>query len=124
MNKKGFSLIEVVVTLAVISLITTIGIRSISSSMSLGKKEAYQLMKNNIISSGYTYIEECTQGLISCDFSFENQNTFKASILKEKGYFKDLKSPIDGIDLGQCLSLTAKKENGVTVIDIIDDCYR
>ena len=124
MNNKGFTMIEVLAVFALISLFTVVAFSSMTSSMSLGKKEAYQLMKNNIVSSGYTYINECVQGMISCDFSFEKKNTFPAKTLLDSGYFKNLDSPIDGKDLGECLILSAKKENGVTIVDIIDNCYR
>lgn len=124
MNNKGFTLIEVLAVLVLVSVVTIVVIRNISSSMSLGRNEAYRLMKNNVISAGYHYIDECTQGTIQCDFSFEKNNTFKARVLEESGYFENLKSPIDGAYLGDCLSLSAKKDNGVTVVDIIDQCYR
>lgn len=124
MNNKGFTLIEVLAVLVLVSVVTIVVIQNISSSMSLGRNEAYRLMKNNVISAGYHYIDECTQGTIHCDFSFEKNNTFKARVLEESGYFENLKSPIDGAYLGDCLSLSAKKDNGVTVVDIIDQCYR
>ncbi len=124
MNNKGFTIIEVLTVLVLISFCTIVAFSSMTSSMSLGKKEAYQLMKNNIVSSGYTYINECVQGMISCDFSFEEKNTFSANTLLESGYFKNLNSPIDGKDLGECLILKATKENGVTIVDILDNCYR
>ena len=124
MNNKGFTLIEVLAVLVLVSVVTIVVIQNISSSMSLGRNEAYRLMKNNIISAGYHYIDECTQGTIQCNFSFEKNNTFKARVLEESGYFDNLKSPIDGAYLGDCLSLSAKKDNGVTVVDIIDQCYR
>ena len=124
MNNKGFTLIEVLAVLVLVSVVTIVVIQNISSSMSLGRNEAYRLMKNNIISAGYHYIDECTLGTIHCDFSFEKNNTFKARVLEESGYFGNLKSPIDGAYLGDCLSLSAKKDNGVTVVDIIDQCYR
>ena len=123
MNNKGFTLIEVLAVLVLVSIVTIIVTRNISSSMSLGRNEAYRLMKNNVISAGYHYIDECTQGTIQCNFSFEKNNTFKARVLEESGYFDNLKSPIDGAYLGDCLSLKAEKENGVTVVDIIDECY-
>lgn len=123
MNNKGFTLIEVLGVLVVASILLTITFRSIHSTLSVSKEEAYKLMKNNIISAGYEYIQECNQKLISCDFSFENNNQFVAEVLKESGYFKNLNSPIDGKDLGSCLLLEATNSNGVTVVNLIDDCY-
>ena len=96
---------------------------NINSSMSINKEEAYKIMKKNIVSVGYDYVNECTQGLITCDFSFSNHNYFYANDLKTTGYLNDLKSPIDGRELGECLQLVAKKDNGVVIIDLNDTCY-
>lgn len=81
-------------------------------------------MKNNIAEAAQTYIKECEAETLLCDFSFETKNQFKATILQETGYFKDLSSPIDGKNVGECLILKANKSNGVIVIDVIDECYR
>lgn len=123
LNNKGFTLIEILGVLVIISTITTIAIISITDTLSIGKEESYKIMKNNIISSSYDYIKECDQNSITCDFSFENNNQFYAEKLRETGYFENLKSPIDGKDLGKCLKLEAKKENGVTIVNLIDECY-
>ena len=123
MNNKGFTLTELLATIAIIGFISYIIIHNVSSSWSISKEEAYKLMKNNIASVSYTYIEECEAKTISCDFSFEDNNQFKANILKEKGYFKNLNSPIDGKNIGACLTLKATKSNGVIVVDVIDKCY-
>ena len=48
MNNKGFTLIEVLAVLTLVSLTMVIVVSNFSSSMSLGKKEAYLLMKNNL----------------------------------------------------------------------------
>ena len=123
MNNKGFTLIEVLAGLIVLSIITTVVLTNIHSTLSANQEEAYKLMKNNIISVSYDYIEECNAGLLECDFSFENNNQFYADVLKNSGYFTDLTSPIDGKDLGTCLELEAVKSNGMTVINLIDHCY-
>lgn len=123
MNNKGFTLIELLAALVIIAIISYTVIHNVYSSWSISKEEAYKLMKNNIVSAAYTYIEECEAKTISCDFSFTDNNQFKAIILKEKGYFNDLNSPIDGKNVGECLILEANKSNGVIVIDAIDNCY-
>jgi len=123
MNNKGFTLIEVLSVLVLISTVTIIVLTSINSTMSISKEESYKVMKNNIISAGYNYINECNSKQIECDFSFENNNRFSAKQLQNSGYFKDLNSPIDGKDLSNCLTLEATKLNGVIVVDLIDNCY-
>lgn len=123
MNNKGFTLIEVLSTLVIITIITTGVVKTIGTTLSANKEETYKLMKNNIISVSYDYINECNLGTIECDFSFVTKNTFNAKVLQNAGFFNDLKSPIDGKDLSLCLILEATKSNGVTVINLIDNCY-
>lgn len=122
MNNKGFTMIEVLAVLVIVSIVIIAVVPSISSSLSLGKNEALELMKNNVVSSSYSYISECETGTILCDFSFDGNNTFKASVLVDKGYFSNLNSPVDGKALGECLVLKASRDNGVVIVDLIDNC--
>lgn len=119
MNNKGFTLIEVLVTLVVISLILGITINYFSSTMAINKEEAYEVMKNNIISASQDYINECNSEIIDCD----NTDSFYANILKDYGYFDSLNSPIDGKDIGYCLLIKTSKEFGVVNVFVEDFCY-
>ena len=103
-----------------LQLITT---NLISNTLAASENTTYKLLKNNLVSTSYKYVEECTNNLIECNFDFQNNNTFTASVLKQTGYFNNLNSPIDGKDLSDCLILTATKNNGVVVIDLKDECY-
>lgn len=123
MNNKGFTLVEVLSILIIISIITIGIFKTFNTTMSASKEEAYNLMKNNLIKASYSYISECSQKTIECDFSFENNNTFTAKQLEDAGFFKNLKSPIDDKDLSDCLILEATKNNGVTVVNLNDNCY-
>lgn len=123
MNNKGFTLIEILVALGIISLATIVTLNQISTTLSISKNETYQIMKNNIVSASYDYIKECNAGLIDCNFSFYNNNRFAARVLKESGYFKSMESPIDNKDLGDCLILEATQDDGVILVDLIDECY-
>ena len=109
--------------LVLLSFVSFFAIRSFGTTLSFGKKEAYRIMKKNIISVSYDYINECDSGTISCDFSHESQFQFSAEVLRENGYFKSLKSPIDGKDLGECLLINVTKENGTIFSELIDNCY-
>ena len=122
-NNKGFTLIEVLSVLIIISIIMLVGFKVFQSTFSASKEEAYKIMKNNILAVSYDYIQECNVGLVSCDFSFEKNNRFTAKKLQESGYFKNLESPIDGKDLGACLILEASMSNGVVLVDLVDKCY-
>jgi len=123
MNNKGFTLIEVVITVVIISLVLFITTNLLSNTLAASENTTYKLVKNNIVSASYEYVRECTNGIMECNFDFDDNNTFKASVLKQYGYFDDLNSPIDNKDLGECLILKATKDNGVVVIDLEDKCY-
>ena len=122
-NNKGFTLIEVLSVLSIISLVLIAVIHNFGTTVSISKEESYKIMKSNIISASNDYIQECTAGIVDCDFSFDNNNIFSAKILKEKGYFKNFKSPIDGKNLEDCLIIKATKENGVIKSSLEDKCY-
>lgn len=124
MNNKGFTLIEVLSSLVLVSIIIYCVLISLNTTMSASKEETYKLMKNNIISLSYDYINECNLKTIECEFSFADNNQFKAIELQNTGFIKSLDSPIDGKYLGECLILKATKSNGVTVVDLIDNCYQ
>lgn len=122
MNNKGFTLAEVLITIVIISLLTILVGNIINSSLADTREEAYNMMKKNMITASYTYINECNAKTIECDFS-ENDNTFYAKELKKYGYFKDLKSPIDGKDIGNCILFKVKIDDSANVIDLEDTCY-
>ena len=123
MNNKGFTIIEVLVTLVIISLLTIITSKIINTSLAASREEAYELMKQNIVTASYNYINECNAKMIDCDFSYTTNNTFYAEKLEKYGYFKNLESPINGDYVGNCLLLKATFENGVTKVKIKDECY-
>ena len=123
MNNKGFTLLEVLAVIVIISIITITSTSFIGKTLSSSKEESYKLLKDNIVSAGYSYVSECIAGSLECDFSFDDKNTFKARILENTGFFRDLNSPIDGAYLGECITLKATKSSGAIVIDLIDSCY-
>lgn len=122
-ENKGFTLVEVVVSLVIVSLVLVIATRLVSNTLSATENTTYKLMKNNIIEASSRYISECTNGIIDCDFDYDTNSTFSASVLKQYGYFNNLNSPIDNRYLGDCLILKAILENGVIVTTLDDKCY-
>ena len=123
MNNKGFTLIEVLCVLVLTSIIIILVFTTFGTTFSATRDEAYKIMKNNLLTAGYNYVNECKLGTIKCDFSFGDNNKFTAKDLYNYGYFKELESPIDGKNLGLCLILEATKDNGVVSINLIDKCY-
>lgn len=125
MDNKGFTLVEVLMMLLLISLISIFVINNITGTLSIGKKESYKIMKNNIISSSYSYLKECSAGTIECNIVWDaNTTNFAAKVLESSGYFKNLNSPIDNKYLGDCLIVKVIRNNGVYDVSISDTCYQ
>ena len=123
MNNKGFTLIEVLVTLIIFSLVMLIASNLINTTLALNKEDSYKLLKTNVIKASYSYINECNAGLIECVNSDDYSYVFSASELVKNGYLKNLDSPIDDKYLGECLNIKVTTDNGVRIVDLEDNCY-
>ena len=123
-NNKGFTLIETLIMVVIISLVSIFVVRNIAGTLSISKKESYKIMKNNIISSSHDYLRECSAGIIKCNIKWnDNASSFTAKELENNGYFKNLNSPIDNKYLGNCLIINVTRNNGVYDVNIDDTCY-
>lgn len=124
MNNKGFTLIEVLASLVIFTIASLVISRFVGNTLAISKKDSYNLMKNNIISTSEDFLKECDAKTINCNLSWkDNRTTFSAELLEGSGYFKNLKSPIDNKYLGKCLKIDAVKDNGTYHISLIDNCY-
>lgn len=123
MNNRGFTIIEVMVAVVIISILSFVSIHYIGSTLSVSKNDTYEIMKQNIVEASYDYIYECNNNILSCNLNWSNnQTTFRAEILKDNGYFGDLSSPIDGRYLGSCWVIRARYDNGNLMVSLIDNC--
>ena len=123
MNNKGFTLTEILAALVIISIALIVVSKEIGKTLSITKQESYDLMKQNIAQSADIYIKECNK-TEKCGLKWNNNKTkFKAKVLKENGYYVNLKSPIDNKDLSECLTIEVTKNNGIVISKIIDNCY-
>jgi len=126
MNKKGFTLVELLCSVAIIGILTIVVAFSINKTMSISDENAYEILKTNIISISKTYINECENGLISCqnDYMWENDETnFLANKLVKHNYFKsnELVSPITNKDISSCLIINAKMNKNKVLSITLDD---
>lgn len=123
-DNKGFTLIEVLVSLVIIAIVSIFITNYIGSTLSASKSDAYSIMKDGIISSSYDYLRECSNKIMECNLVWnDDKTTFYAEDLKSKGYFKNLNSPIDDKYLGNCLQINAVRDNGSFDVNLIDNCY-
>ena len=130
MNNKGFSLIEVLVTISVLSLIMIIATASITNSFAISNEKSYDILKHNIIKQVKIYIYECDNNLINCkdDYKWENINntsktSFSLEIMQKYNYFNEFTfiNPINNKEITNCLIVNVTKDNLSNISISLDD---
>lgn len=113
MNNKGFTLIEVLLTITILSLILIMIISISGNTLSISNEEAYNITKKNIINATDKYIYECENNINdNCKIIWHNNKTVvKAKDLIEAGYFQKLTNPINNINLSECLTIEVQKND-------------
>ncbi len=124
MDNKGFTLLETLAVIFIVSIISISIMHYVGNTLSIDKDRAFKLFKDNIVSSAYDYIFECDNGSLKCNYVWNNDSTsFNAIELVNNGYFNKLTSPIDNRDLSNCLIINASRDNGNVFVKLIDNCY-
>ena len=91
MNNKGFTLLEVILVVAILSVITLIIVPSVSSLLNKNKSEQYENLKKSIISAAKMYVSDNRYDLgINCTNNIY-QFTIELNKLVDAG---DLSSPV------------------------------
>ena len=90
MNKKGFTLIELIVTIVVLSIVMSIGAFSIINIVKNSKEKNYVFLINNIKDGAEVYYQECkysNNSGINCD---NNDGVYTTTLgdLVRYGYVK------------------------------------
>lgn len=126
MSNKGFTLIEMLLTVTMIALIVIVVSFSINSTLSISKEKSYDILKNNIINMANMYIMECEANAINCsnDYVWNNNKTsFYANKLVLRGYSsqEELINPINEKDISNCLIVNVSvDENKVYTVSLDD----
>lgn len=121
MNNRGFTLIELIVTIALLALISTISVNVIGNIRSKHNVNSYYELLKNVESAAKLYVTDNRYNLksLGIDIKCPNDNTFMISLkeLVDNGYLTIDNDEIKNFD-GSILSLS---ENSVTVTY---DCTR
>jgi len=137
MNNKGFTLIELVVTVLILALVMTLGTYSVIVIIKSGKEKNYNLLIKNITSAVEDYAIECKyspsdlEKILSEDSHFCDKGTYGNSGIKlgelvEYGYLSGngkrddgnyrLEDPNTGESISECLVNYTWNNNKITVI--------
>ncbi len=119
-NKKGFTLIELIVTIAVMLSILTIAIVSFIGISNKKKQESYNAVKNEIITAAEEYFENNS----FYKETLTNNNYIKVSLgkLVNEDYINVVTNPITGKKLNECNYVKViKNKNNNLDFSFIDD---
>lgn len=115
MNNRGFTLIELIVTIALLALISTISVSVIGNIRGKHNVNAYYELLKNVESAAKLYVTDNRYNLksVGIDIKCPNNNTFTISLQKlvDSGYLTTDNNKIKNFD-GSTLTLS---ENKVTV---------
>lgn len=121
MNNKGFSLIELLITISLIALVAIIVVKVSGNTLSLTENEAYKILKNNVINTTDKYIIECESNILKCSYTWnDNKTSINADELIKAGYFDNIIDPRNDKDISNCLIIEIEKENEVNKYKIND----
>lgn len=115
MNNRGFTLIELIVTIALLALISTISVSVIGNIRGKHNVNAYYELLKNVESAAKLYVTDNRYNLksVGIDIKCPNNNTFTISLQKlvDNGYLTTDNNEIKNFD-GNTLTLS---DNKVTV---------
>lgn len=115
MNNRGFTLIELIVTIALLALISTISVSVIGNIRGKHNVNSYYELLKNVESAAKLYVTDNRYNLksVGIDIKCPNNNTFTISLQKlvDNGYLTTDNNKIKNFD-GSTLTLS---ENKVTV---------
>lgn len=112
MNNRGFTLIELIVTIALLALISTISVSVIGNIRGKHNVNAYYELLKNVESAAKLYVTDNRYNLksVGIDIKCPNNNTFTISLqqLVDSGYLTTDNNKIKNFD-GSTLTLSENK---------------
>ena len=111
LNNKGFTLVELLATIAILAIVMGIATFSITAIIKNSKEKNYQLLITNIKDAAETYYQECKYTNNTGITCTENLNIHLEDLLKY-GYLKGnstdndkkqtIVNPNDNVDISKC----------------------
>ena len=136
LNKKGFTLVELIATIVVLALVVSISAYAITNIINSAKEKNYELLIKNIKDASETYYQECkykysNNSGITCNDNVTLQDLVNYGYLKGNGTEDNkidnkidnkmkIVNPKNNKDIGEC-SIAVKYENGKLTIESMSD---
>lgn len=129
MNKKGFTLIELLAIIVVMGIVAVLVAPNIIKSFNKSKEKSYDILIENIKTSGENYYLECENGDLSDTSKYGNLacsisnntttvtlgNLLNLGILKTSGNKDKVINPKNSKDISNC---------SITIIKVVEDNYK
>ena len=123
LNNKGFTLVEVLAVLLIISLLVSMAVPSVINSINVSKKTSYKVLVSNIVTGSIQLYEEVLYGdeiLSGYSIDEDNKITITLQDLVNNGFLvgsndkektsKVIINPKTNEPIGYC-SITIKRDN-------------
>lgn len=131
LNKKGFTLVELIATIVVLALVVSISAYAITNIINSAKEKNYELLIKNIKDASETYYQECKYSDITCNDTVTLQYLVDYGYLKGNGTEDNeidnkidnkmkIVNPKNNKDIGEC-SISVKYEDGKLTIESMSD---
>jgi prepilin-type N-terminal cleavage/methylation domain-containing protein len=111
MNKKGFTLVELLGVVAILAMLGLVIVPVISNVLSDNKEKLYDVQINNIKSGASSFVAE---NIFDINISSGDSVGITLGDLKNLGYIdEDIKDPITRNNFSDDLAITITNQNGV-----------
>lgn len=110
-NNKGFTLIEMLAAIAIMGILSTIGIVAVSNYLVQSRNKSFNMMSKSIY-----------QAAQNCQIQGKCTGTIQIETLLEQGYLDTLKSP--NASKGDCTGDVIITENGTSTSEYKDYQYK
>ena len=110
MNKKGFTLAELIGVIVVLSLICLITVPAIASVLKTNKKSLCETQLNNILAAAKSYASENLLSMPISDEEGKNTRTITIQDLIDNGYIEgNIQNPVTKEEFDPEIEITIKK---------------
>lgn len=89
MNNKGFTLVEIIAAIAILSILSGTAVLAVTKYTNKAKKEAYKNYEANLKSAATNYLTTHPE------FAFDESLTLSAKTLIEEGLLESMTDPIN-----------------------------